>query len=191
MVQLTPASSMVPGIGPRTNCTAGMTGTYTYFFGRATATDQSRPAQERVVKGIMQNGKGVNVSCTIKALGGGRFSVAASVSGTDANYQRYRGSVSINGTVTAGGPASGNVARVSFFSPETSRLDTLTGLPECTIGAVVQGADSDPITGEVKEGALLAEFSCPVIGQFDATNSGCDVTGAIALEHCLTGKEDE
>jgi hypothetical protein len=190
-VLLTPASSTIPNIGPRTVCNAGTSGTYTYFFGNAMKSLASEPGQDRVLKGLLQHGKGVNVSCTIKALGGARFSVSASVGGTDANSQRYPGSVRLNGTVTAGGPASGNIARVGFFSPEAQRLENIPGLPECTIGPVITGDDTDPLTGKVKEGALLADFSCPVVGVFDATNSGCDITASIALEHCLTGKEED
>jgi len=191
MVMLSPASSTIPNIGPRTNCTAGSTGTYTYFYGNPDKSSTSDTGQERVVAGIVQHGKGLNVSCTVKSLGGGRFSVSGSVGGTDSNFQGYRGSIGVSGTVTVGGPSAGNTARVTVFSSEVSALDTVEGMPPCTFGPVAGGTDTDPLTGFVKEGAFLGDLSCPVIGAYDSTNSGCDVTASIALEHCLTGKEEE
>jgi len=190
-VLLSPASSILPNIGPRTNCTAGSTGTYTYFYGNPDRSSTSDTGQERVLAGIVQNGKGVNVSCTVKSLGGNRFSVSASIGGTDSNFQGNRGSIGVNGTVTVGGPAAGNTAKVTVFSSETSRLDMVDGQPDCTFGPVNSRDDTDPLTGIVKEGAFLGDLSCPVIGAYDSTNSGCDVTASIALEHCLTGKEED
>jgi len=187
-VQLTPASST---FAPRTNCTAGMSGTYTYFYGNPDKSAQSDTGQERVVAGIVQNGKGLSVACTVKSLGGGKFSVSGTVKGTDSNFQGNQGSIGVNGTVTVGGPAAGNTAKVSVFSAETGRLDMVDGQPGCTFGPVNSKDDTDPLTGIVKEGAFLGDISCPLVGAYDSAGSGCDVSASIALEHCLTGKEED
>jgi hypothetical protein len=176
----TPAST-IPGIGSRTSCTtAGDSGSYTYFLGKGTSA--TNDPLVNVQNGLREHGAGHSVSCTVKALGSGRFSVSASVGGVDANV-RKAGTVSlrVDGTLSADGQPSDNAAQVSFYSPDTTSLRTISDLPGCTIYPV----------SIVKDGALLAKFSCPVLADSSDTAKGCEATGAIAIERCRTGKEED
>jgi hypothetical protein len=157
---------------------AGTTGTYTYFLGKVPT---GLTAQERVRGALVEHGHGLSVSCTVKALGSGRFSVNASLSGVDANSRRVSTSFTLNGSLSATAPAMDNVAQVAFYSPDTTHLRTITDLPACTLGPVYVA----------KEGAILADFTCPALADSTDTIKGCQATGTIALERCRTGKEDD
>jgi hypothetical protein len=170
----------VQNIGTRTSCTAGRMGSYTYFLGKPTSNST---AADRVYAGRVEDGQGAfSASCTVKAIGSGRYSVNASLSGVDANSGK-RGAVSftLNGTLSTNGPATDNPAQVSFYSPDTTNLRTISDLPGCTIYPVLT----------VKDGALHAQFSCPAIADSSDTVKGCEASGAIAIERCRTGKEDD
>jgi hypothetical protein len=180
-IALSPPSLSVQNIGTRTNCTAGTTGTYTYFLGRVAAGVRPTRIEDRVYDGLMEHGHGLNVSCTVKALGSGRFSVHASLSGVDANTRRVSTSFTLNGTFSATGPAADNPAQVAVYTPDTTNLRTVSDLPGCTIGPV----------DKARDGALLAQFSCPAIADSSDTIKGCAASGAIAIERCRTGTEED
>lgn len=177
-VRLSPPASSIPNIGTRTGCMAGTTGTYTYFLGKVPS---GLSPQDRVRGALMEHGHGINASCTVKALGGGRFSVNAALSGIDANSRHVATSVTLNGTLNASSPPSENLGQLAFFSPDTTSLRTISDLPGCTIGPVYVA----------KDGALLADFNCPVIADSSDTVKGCQATGTIAVERCRTGKEED
>jgi hypothetical protein len=142
----------------------------------------ARPIWERVQYGLTEHGHGVNVSCTVRALGGGRYAVNASVSGVDA-YTGKRGAVSftLNGTLHGTDMSAENPGQVAFYSPDTTNLRTISDLPGCTIGPVQIA----------KDGALLTQFYCQAIADSSDTVKGCEATGAIAIERCRTGKEED
>jgi hypothetical protein len=182
-IMLNAPDGSIPGIGSRTSCNAGTQGTYSYFLGRPpSGTMLTWPIKDRVQFGLTEHGRGVNVSCTVRALGSGRFAVNASVSGVDA-YTGKRGAVSftLNGTLHTSGPVTDNPGQVAFYSPDTTNLRTISDLPGCTIGKV----------HIVRDGALLTEFYCPAIADSSDTVKGCEATGAIAIERCRTGKEED
>jgi hypothetical protein len=177
-LRLSPPASSIPNIGTRTSCTAGTSGTYTYFLGRVPS---GLTAQDRVRSGLMEHGHGISASCTVKALGGGRYSVNASLSGVDANSRHVATSFTLNGTLSATAPPADNIGQVAVFTPDTTSLRTISDLPNCTIGPVYVA----------KDGALLADFNCPVIADSSDTIKGCQATGTIAVERCRTGKEED
>lgn len=176
-IRLFPPSLAVPNIGTRTNCTAGSTGTYTYFLGKQSAALDL----DKVHNGLMEHGHGINVSCTVKALGGGRYSVNASLSGVDSNNRKVATSFTLNGTLHPMSAPADNVGQVAFYSPDTTNLRTISDLPACKIGPVAT----------VKDGALLAHFSCDAIADSSDTIKGCAADGYIAIERCRTGKEED
>jgi hypothetical protein len=178
VIRLSPPSLGVPGIATRTNCTAGTTGVYTYLLGKASSI--ADPV-EQVRAGLLEHGHGINVSCTVKAIGGGRYSVNASLSGVDSNSRKVSTSFTLNGTLSATAAAADNPGQVAFFSPDTTHLRTLSDLPACKIGPVETA----------KDGALLAPFSCEALADSSDTIKGCQATGAIAIERCRTGKEED
>jgi hypothetical protein len=138
--------------------------------------------QDKVRTGMLEHGQGgFSASCTVKALGGGRFAVDASLGGVDSNNRRVVTSFSISGTLSASGAPADNVGRVSFYSPDTTNLRNLADLPTCEIGKV----------HVVKEGALFTDFHCRVLGDATDTIKGCEATGVIAIERCRTGKEED
>jgi hypothetical protein len=149
-------------IGGRT-CPAGASGAATYTLGK--------PAPGGT---IADGTDGVTVDCTVRADG----SVSASVSGYDSE-RRERISLSFAGAL---GPSSvtGPTAVFQFYAPETLALHTGSPFPNCSVG---------PIT-TLKAGAVLADFSCPIIVASDDSTSGCAVHGTLAFEYCQTGEEE-
>lgn len=111
---------------------------------------------------------------TPRAEGG--YAVSASLSGVDANSRRVAVSVALEGVVTASAPPADNLGTFAVYTPDTTNLRTLSDLPSCTLGPVYT----------VKEGALLADFSCPVLADSSDVIKGCQATGTIAIERCLT-----
>jgi hypothetical protein len=170
---LSPPATSVPNIGTRTSCTAGTTGTYTYFLG---ASPEGLTAQARVVSGLLESGQGLTVDCTVMPRAEGGYAVAATLSGVDANSRGVAVSVTLEGVVTAGAPPPDNVSTVAVYTPDTTSLRTLPDLPACTLGPVYVAM----------EGALLTEFNCPVHGDSSDVVKGCQATGTIAIERCLT-----
>src|SRR5688572_8066412 len=132
-ITLSPPSQGVPNIGTRVNCMAGTTGTYTYLLGKASAI--ADPVTQ-VHNGLLEHGHGISVSCTVKAIGSGRYSVNASLSGVDSNSRKVAASFTLNGTVSATAAAADNPGQVAFFSPDTTHLRTLSDLPPCKIGPI-------------------------------------------------------
>jgi hypothetical protein len=178
-VQLNPPATTIQNIGTRTSCTAGTTGTYTYFLGK---TSSLLSRQDRVRNGLIEHGQGgFSASCTVKALGGGRYSVNASLSGVDSNNRHVATALTLNGTLSATAAPADNIGQVAFYSPDTTNLRNVADLPECEIGPV----------HVVKDGALFADFHCRVLADSTDTVKGCEVTGTIAVERCRTGKEDD
>jgi hypothetical protein len=177
-IRLSPPASSIPNIGTRTSCMAGTSGTYTYLLAKAST---ALTAQDRVRTGLIEHGHGLSVSCTVKSLGGTRYSINASISGVEANSLRVSTSVTLNGTLNTASAPSENVGQIAFFSPHTTNLRNIQNLPSCSIGPVYVA----------KDGALLADFNCPVIADSSDTIKGCQASGTIAVERCRTGKEED
>lgn len=172
-IRLSPPSSAGPNIGTRTACTAGTTGVYTYFLGQLAHAGLT--AGDRVRTGLMESGQAFTVDCTVMALGEDGYSVRASLSGVDANSRHVATSVTLEGTVAADATLADSPGTVALYTPDTGSLTTIANLPACTIGPVYV----------VKEGALLADFTCPVLGDSGDTIKGCQASGTIAVERCL------
>jgi hypothetical protein len=154
-----PAASLAPG----RSCNAGTNSSFTYAIG------QPDPG-----KTIEDGTNDVKVSCTIK--NSGEFDV--SLSGIDSNGKQPM-SFTFTGVMKDKTTPASNTASMTFFSPDTSHLNTLVGFPACTIGPVVT----------YKAGAMLTDVDCPLIGANDDSVSGCKVHGTIAFEYCKTGEE--
>jgi hypothetical protein len=175
-IRLSSPSTAVPNIGTRTSCTAGTTGTYTYFLGQLA---QGLTAQDRVRSGLVESGQGLTVDCAVVSRAEGRYSVRASLSGVDANSRRVATSITVEGTVAANGMPTDDPATVAVYTPDTTNLRTIPDLPACTIGPVYVA----------KPGALLADFNCPVLADSSDTIKGCQATGTIAVERCLVADD--
>jgi len=154
---------------PARRCNASTSGSHTYMIGQPNSS------------GTVESGKNnVEVTCTVNKGG----TVVVSAKGTDDNpssLQKKLVSVSINGKINSSTDPTMNPASMTFFSPDTTQLRTLPAYPGCTLGPV----------GALQDGALLTDFSCPLIGGATDTTSGCKVSGKIALEFCKTGKEED
>jgi hypothetical protein len=158
-----PVAASVPNLGSR-SCYAGTSGVFTYAIGTP-APDQT----------IANGTNGVSVACTVGLAGDGTMTVGASVSGADENGGKP---VSLTLASNVGPPigAPPTPATLTFFSPDTSSLTTLSGFPSCTLG---------PIT-TLKVGAMLADFDCPLLGDPVDSSSGCQAQGTLAIEYCDT-----
>jgi hypothetical protein len=153
---------------PTRLCHAGSSGSHTYIIGNPDSN------------GTVESGKdGVTVECTVNK--GGTVSVTASGTDDTPSPPQKFVSITLNGRITSMTDPTMNPATMAFYSPDTSQLRTLPSYPGCTLGPV----------SALQDGALLTEFSCPLIGGAEDTTSGCRVTGKIALEYCKTGKEED
>jgi hypothetical protein len=160
-IQLSP--SMLMDIGSR-RCNAGTSGGWTYVIG------QPDPG-----KTIEDGTHDTHVTCLVKA--DGNFS--ATLSGYDSNSGKPV-SFSFSGDVKDKSTPASNESSMTFLSPDTGRLNTLTPtFPTCTVGPVVV----------YKKGAMLTDIDCKLIGSSDDSTSGCQVHGTIAFEYCKTGEE--
>ena len=159
-ISLSPAESTTVDFGPR-SCPVGSTGILTYALGT--------PAPG----GTLASGtSGATVSCTVTASG----MVSAEVSGYDsATNERVALNFSAQLDQSANPMGLGSL---QFYSPDTSALHVDTHFPACTVG---------PIT-TLKQGAVLAGFSCPILVADDDPMLGCAAEGTLALEYCLTGE---
>jgi hypothetical protein len=155
-------ASIDADIGSRT-CSAGATGAATYTLGK--------PAPGETLADGTAN---VSVDCTVRADG----SFSAEVSGYDSTTKE-RIALNFSGRIDASSSAKPNAA-FQFYSPQTLALHTAAPFPDCTVG---------PVT-TLRVGALLADFSCPIIIASDDTTSGCAVHGTLALEYCKSGEEE-
>jgi len=149
-------------IGSRA-CPAGASGTATYTLG------QPAPG-----KTLPDGTAEVGVDCTVRADG----SFSAEVSGYD-SATKQRIALNFSGKIDTSSGAKSSAA-LQFYSPQTLALHTADPFPDCTIGAVTT----------LKKGALLADFSCPIIVASDDSTSGCAVHGTFAVEYCKTGEEE-
>lgn len=70
----------------------------------------------------------------------------------------------------------GSPANVAVNMDATGPLEVSPGNPLCAIDAV----------SIVKDGAILAQFSCPLLASPDDPSSGCAVQGKFAFEYCAT-----
>lgn len=142
------------------SCTAGGVGTSTYTIGKPAAN------------GTIENGTdGVMVDCTVRA--DGSFALEAAGSDTET---KQRLSLSVTGTAERSATSSGSL---QVYTPDTLALGTGSPFPDCTLG---------PAT-IVKLGALLTDFSCPIVVG-DDPSAGCAAKGTIAVEYCKTGEEE-
>lgn len=148
-------------IGSRA-CPAGASGARDYTLGK--------PAPGGT---IADGTAGVSVACEVTAMG----DVDAEVSGYD-SATNERLAFNFAGKLDRSSGAT-SYAVLQFYSPQTLALHTGTPFPECTVG---------PIT-TLKSGAVLSDFSCPILIASDDTTSGCAVHGTLALEYCTTGQE--
>jgi hypothetical protein len=172
-IRLSPPNTSIPNVGTRTACTAGTTGTYTYFLG---ASPQGATGEARVRSGLLESGQDLTVDCSVVARAAGGYAVAATMSGVDANSRRVAVLFTLEGVVTADAAPSDNVGTVEVYTPDTTSLSPLPDLPTCVLGPVYVA----------KAGALLADFNCPLLGDESDTVKGCQATGTIAIERCLT-----
>jgi hypothetical protein len=161
-LSLSEPESTTLDFGGRT-CPAGGTGEFTYTLGAP------RPLGT-VASGTM----GTSVTCTVTATG----RVSAEVSGYDSRTM-LRLSLNFAGTLDKSTSAM-STAALQFYSPETNALYVAAPFPECTVG---------PITTLTK-GAVLTDFSCPLLVANDDAMTGCAAQGTLALEYCLTGEEE-
>lgn len=142
------------------SCTAGGTGEQTYTIGA--------PAPNRT----LENGTdGATVNCTVRA--DGSFTLEAA--GVDSTTKQ-RLALNFAGSAESQTASTGSI---QFYSPDTGALYTTSPYPDCTVG---------PAT-IVKTGALLTDFSCPIIVAEDPS-SGCAAKGTLAVEYCRTGEEE-
>jgi hypothetical protein len=155
----------VPNLGSRA-CSAGDSGSHTYGIGS--------PVPGRT---ITSGTSGVEVICTVKpSATADAFDVSAAVSGSD-NVGLEKFSLNIAGTVArTDSLESTPVDQLAFYTATTLALETHPAYPPCTIG---------PVT-TLKSGAMLADFSCPVLVSSTESSSGCKATGTLAIEYCTT-----
>jgi hypothetical protein len=167
-VNLSPPASSVPNIGTRTSCTAGNTGTYTYFLGSTPSMTNDR---NRVVGAMVENGNGFDVACEVREETD-HILVEVSISGPDANSRRVPASLVLQGaipTMTGAGALSAG----SFYSPDTTELSADPNLADCML-----------TNGTFTEGGLLADFSCPALVKADDPIAGCAARGTVAFSSC-------
>jgi hypothetical protein len=157
-----PSETEVPGLGTR-SCIVASTGYIMYAIGV--------PAPG----GTVPDGTGdVQVSCTVGLNSdGATMSVYANVSGSDANYMEPISLEVTSPTIHSRDPAP---AVISFGSSDNGQLVPLDGLPGCTLGPF----------GTLKNGAMLADFTCPLLGSPDDASVGCRVNGTLGVEYCQT-----
>jgi hypothetical protein len=158
-----PSSAEVPDLGSRA-CSAGDSGSHTYTLGS--------PAPGRT---ITSGTNGVEVTCTVKpSASGDAFDVSAMISGAD-NVGLEKFSLDIAGAVTRiDTTASSPDDQLTFYTGSTLTLETRSPYPSCRIG---------PVT-TLKSGAMLADFSCPVLVSTTESAIGCKATGTLAIEYC-------
>jgi len=138
------------------SCPAGATGAFTYAIGQ--------PAPNKTIANGVD---GVSVSCTVTASG----TVDGTVDGPD-TYSKQ--AIAFNALSMVTDKTKPTPATVSFYTAETHTLQVLDGMPDCTL---------DPIV-TLKTGAILADFSCPLLGAVDDPSIGCKAVGTLAFEYC-------
>ena len=168
-IRLSPPAQSVPNIGTRTNCTAGSTGTYTYFLG---ATPDGVSPEERVSGAMLRSGSGHELACQVKAMGDDFF-VSIELSGVDANSRHVAAGLRFTGYVPRSGTA-GLTDVLGFESEDTRELWTSSDIAQCAIGPVAS----------ISAGELVAHVSCPAVVSFDNEITGCQLTGMIAVSGC-------
>lgn len=165
-ILLRPPNLSVPNIGTRTNCTAGSTGTYSYFLGAKGA-----PAPDRVRSSMLPSGPDFSVSCSVHS-DGTTLRVRLALEGTDANSRSVPVRLELAGAIPI---ASGWEAleQGDFYSDDTGQLTTDPFAAVCVMENVTS----------TEPGSLSADFSCPVLVGTDAI-SGCHASGSVALSGC-------
>ncbi|HEX5099027.1 MAG TPA: hypothetical protein VFV94_05980, partial [Polyangiaceae bacterium] len=68
------------------------------------------------------------------------------------------------------------VGYVMFFSPDIGTLAVLSGDAACKLGPA----------SVLKDGAVLTDFDCPLLGEVNDMTRGCKATGTVAFEYCKT-----
>jgi hypothetical protein len=143
-------------IGSR-SCPAGDSGAFTYMLGM--------PAPNQTIE---DGALGTTVDCTV--TGG---IVDAHLAGYNTTT-KIRLEFSISGTPSK--TSDSGVGDITFFSPETLTLSPLPDFPGCKLGPA----------SVLKDGAVLTDFECPLLGAVDDTTSGCKAVGTVAFEYCKT-----
>jgi hypothetical protein len=162
-VTLSQADASSSDAGAPRNCNAGPTGQLVYGIGQ--------PAPGYTVP----NGtNGVIVDCSV-GLGsdGASMSVSAYVSGPDTTTGEGISLKVTSGMIPSRDPAP---ATVSFTYMGTNQLTPVDGYGPCTLGPFAT----------LKTGAMLADFTCPMLGSAQDDTSGCAVSGRLAVEYCNT-----
>ncbi|HEV8551561.1 MAG TPA: hypothetical protein VGQ57_21080 [Polyangiaceae bacterium] len=157
-----PMTSELPH-GTNRTCSAGSTGAFTYAIGQ--------PAPGKTISNGQQE---VGVRCAVIPEADGSVTVSAAVNGPDTNLGEMI-ELEVSGTVDPD-PSHASLSHVTFFAPETLRLEVIDDFPLCDLG---------PFT-VLKPGALLADFHCALLGTTDDTSNGCRAAGTLALEYCST-----
>jgi hypothetical protein len=167
-VRVQPPASSIPNIGTRTSCTAGLSGTYTYFLG---SMPSGFTARDRVVGARVPNGGSFTVGCKVREESDQTI-VEVSISGPDANSRRVPASIRLQGAIpTVSG--EGALSAGSFYSPDTGELGTDPSLAGCVMTA-----------GTFVEGGVVADFSCPALVKAADPYTGCEATGIVAFSGC-------
>ncbi len=149
--------------GVARNCNVDPSGMMTYSIGK--------PAPGYTVP----NGTGgVSVNCLV-GLGsdGASMSVSAYVSGPDATTGEGITLQVTSDMIPSRDPAP---ATVSFIYMSTHTLTPVDGYGPCMLGPFAT----------LKTGAMLADFSCPMLGSIQDNTIGCAVQGTLAVEYCST-----
>ena len=168
-IRLSPPAQSVPNIGTRTSCTAGSTGTYTYFLG---STPEGTTPEERVVGAMLPNGRVLRTECSLVEAAGSLF-VSANVSGPDANSRRTpEVQLALAGEVVATS-TFGDLESGSVKTTDTGELSADPFVASCVLSNIERPAP----------GSLVATFGCPALVGGDDV-SGCYASGTISLSGC-------
>lgn len=159
-----PSVTEVPGLGART-CNVPEAG-HVYTIGT--------PAPGGTVPDGTDD---VHVSCAIGLnVDGMTMNVYADVSGADTTTVVPIALEVESPSIKSRDPAP---AAVSFDAPENGHLvplDPDSDFPPCLLGPFAT----------LKDGAMLADFTCPLLGSPDDDTIGCRAHGTLGVEYCET-----
>lgn len=145
-------------------CNAGTAGAFTYEIGLPTPDQMIRDGTE-----------GARVDCHVN--GDGTFDAA--ISGVAARAL-LPASFSFSGVIRDKNAPVENAGTMTSSSPDTGPLTgDVTGSPGCSFGPVVT----------FKQGAILTDLDCPLLGSLDDDSTGCSAKGTIAFEGCTASSE--
>jgi hypothetical protein len=118
---------------------------------------------------------GVSVSCYVGLNSDATtMNVAGNVSGPDAATSQ---AISLVVTSPMIQSRDGAPANIAFSSDSMGALTPIDSNYPCTLGPF----------GTLKNGAMLADFTCPLLGSPTDATVACNAHGTLALEYCDTG----